>query len=128
VLTQNQITDLPLGGQPGQPEAQNVSRLQLLAPGAVPVRNTLSVVQNPQQAGYFNQNGQVFSGTAYQLDGTDNRDPVEGIVIINPNQEAVGEMKITTQNYGAEFGEATAGVVTVQTKSGANTFHGSLFE
>ncbi len=36
--------------------------------------------------------------------------------------------KITSQNYDAEFGQATAGVVSVQTKSGTNEFHGSGFE
>src|SRR5579863_6203462 len=121
ILSQRQIADLPL-------QQQNVSNLEVLAPGAIAVSPTLSVVQNPQQGDYFNVNGQIFSGTAYQLDGTDNRDPIEGLVVVNPNQEAVGEMKITTQNYGAEFGEATAGVVTAQTKSGSNTLHGSAFE
>ena len=63
-------------------------------------------------------NGQNFSGTGYQLDGTENRDPILGIIVINPNLEAIGEAKITSQNYDAEFGQATAGVVSVQTKSG----------
>ncbi len=120
ILSRSQITDLPL------PE-QNVSNLIKLAPGAIPVTPVLSRAQNPQQGTYININGQIFSGTAYQLDGTDNRDALEGIVVVNPNQESVGEMKITTSNYGAEFGEATAGVVTVQTKSGSNGLHGSLF-
>ncbi len=120
ILSQRQIEDLPLA-------QQNVSNLQILAPGAIPVKPTLPRVQNPQQGAYINVNGQIFSGTAYQLDGTDNRDPIEGLVIINPNQEAVGELKITTQNYSSEFGQATAGVVTAQTKSGANALHGSLF-
>ena len=73
-------------------------------------------------------NGQHFSGTSYQLDGTDNRDPILGIIVINPTLESIGETKITSQNYDAEFGQAAAGVVSVQTKSGANTFHGSAFE
>ena len=73
-------------------------------------------------------NGQTFSGTGYQLDGTDNRDPILGIIVINPNLEAIGETKITSQNYDAEFGQAIAGVVSVQTKSGTNEFHGSAFE
>jgi hypothetical protein len=120
IFSQRQVADLPL-------QQQNVSDLGVLAPGAIPGKPTVSVVQNPQQGVYFNVNGQIFSGTAYQLDGTDNRDPIEGLVVINPNQDAVGEMKITTQNYGAEFGEATAGVVTAQTKSGSNALHGSLF-
>ena len=73
-------------------------------------------------------NGQHFSGTGYQLDGTENRDPILGIIVINPTLESIGETKITSQNYDAEFGQATAGVVSVQTKSGGNTFHGSGFE
>ena len=73
-------------------------------------------------------NGQHFSGTGYQLDGTENRDPILGIIVINPNLESIGETKITSQNYDAEFGQATAGVVSVQTKSGQNKFFGSAFE
>ena len=65
-------------------------------------------------------NGQHFSGTTYQLDGTENRDPILGIIVINPTLESIRETKITSQNYDAEFGQATAGVVSVQTKSGAN--------
>jgi hypothetical protein len=73
-------------------------------------------------------NGQHFSGTGYQLDGTENRDPILGIIVINPTLESIGETKITSQNYDAEFGQATAGVVSVQTKSGRNAIFGSLFE
>ena len=73
-------------------------------------------------------NGQHFSGTGYQLDGTDNRDPILGIIVVNPTLESIGETKITSQNYDAEFGQATAGVVSVQTRSGTNALHGSAFE
>jgi hypothetical protein len=73
-------------------------------------------------------NGQHFSGTGYQLDGTENRDPILGIIVINPNLDAVAEAKITSQNYDAEFGQATAGVVSVQTRSGSNELHGSVSE
>ena len=37
-------------------------------------------------------------------------------------------MKVTTQGYNADFGQATAGVVTVQTKTGSNAWHGDAFE
>ena len=37
-------------------------------------------------------------------------------------------MKVTSQNYDAEFGKAVAGLVTAQTRSGSNSFHGSAFE
>src|SRR5258707_15198187 len=71
--------------------------------------------------------GQTFAGVAFALDGTDNQDPILGIIVINPNLDALSETKITTQNYDAEFGKAVASVVTAQTKSGSNNFHGSAF-
>src|SRR5207247_110667 len=84
--------------------------------------------ENPQGSVQTMVNGQHFSGTGYQLDGTENRDPILGIIVINPTLESIGESKITSQNYDAEFGQATAGVVSVQTKSGTNSVHGSAFE
>ena len=42
--------------------------------------------------------------------------------------DAVSETKITTQNFDAEFGKAVSSVMTAQTKSGSNSFHGSAFD
>jgi hypothetical protein len=72
--------------------------------------------------------GQAFAGVAFQLDGTDNQDPILGIIVVNPNADSLSETKITTQNFDAEFGKAVSSVVTAQTKSGSNSFHGSLFD
>jgi carboxypeptidase family protein/TonB-dependent receptor-like protein len=114
------VDDLPLLNR-------NVTELQLLVPGASIGRLFIPPNQNPQNGESVNINGQHFSGTAFQLDGTENVDPLEGIVVINPTLDSVAEMKVTTQGYNAEFGEATAGVVTVQTKSGSNSWHGDGF-
>ena len=57
----------------------------------------------------------------FMLDGTDNRDPILGIIVINPTLESVTEAKMTSQNYEAEFGQAIAGVVASQTRSGSNS-------
>src|ERR1700686_5386095 len=65
--------------------------------------------------------------TNFELDGTDNQDPILGIIVVNPNLDAIGEAKIALQDYDAESGKATSGVVRVQTKSGSNDFHGSGF-
>ena len=73
-------------------------------------------------------NGQAFAGTAFELDGTDNQDPILGIIVINPTMDAVTETKITTQNFDAELGKAVSAVVTAQTKSGTNSFHGSVYD
>jgi len=116
-----QITDLPILDR-------NFTKFILLTPGTQQLMWQHASSENPQGSTQTMVNGQHFSGTGYQLDGTDNRDPVLGIIVINPNFEAIGETKITSQNYDAEFGQATAGVVSVQTRSGTNNLRGSGFE
>ncbi len=120
-FTSRQVTDLPILDR-------NFTKLILLTPGTQQLQWQHAASENPQGSTQIMVNGQHFSGTGYQLDGTENRDPILGIIVINPNFEAVGETKITSQNYDAEFGQAIAGVVSVQTKSGTNEIHGSLFE
>ena len=116
-----QITDLPVLDR-------NFTKFVLLTPGTQQLGWSHAASENPQGSTQTMVNGQHFSGTTYQLDGTENRDPILGIIVINPTLESIGETKITSQNYDAEFGQATAGVVSVQTKSGTNELHGSAFE
>jgi Carboxypeptidase regulatory-like domain/TonB dependent receptor len=116
-----QITDLPVLDR-------NFTKFILLTPGTQQLGWQHAASENPQGSTQTMVNGQHFSGTGYQLDGTENRDPILGIIVINPTLESIGETKITSQNYDAEFGQATAGVVSVQTKSGRNQWFGSAFE
>jgi outer membrane receptor protein involved in Fe transport len=107
---------------------RNFTKFILLTPGTQQLQWQHAASENPQGSTQIQVNGQHFSGTGYQLDGTENRDPILGIIVVNPNLESIAETKITSQNYDAEFGQATAGVVSVQTKSGRNEIFGSLFE
>src|SRR5437868_4326798 len=86
-----------------------------------------AATENPQGSLQIFTQGQHFSGTAFELDGTDNQDPILGIIVVNPNLDAVTEAKVALQNYDAEFGKAVSSVVTAQTKSGSNDLHGSGF-
>jgi hypothetical protein len=115
-----QITDLPVLDR-------NFTKFVLLTPGTQQLGWQHAASENPQGSTQTMVNGQHFSGTGYQLDGTENRDPILGIIVINPTLESIAETKITSQNYDAEFGQATAGVVSVQTKSGGNQVRGSGF-
>ena len=116
-----ELTELPVLDR-------NFTKFILLTPGAQQMGWQHAASENPQGSTQTQINGQHFSGTGYQLDGTENRDPILGIIVVNPTLESIGESKITSQNYDAEFGQATAGVVSVQTKSGTNDLHGSAFE
>ena len=116
-----EIVDLPIPDR-------NFSNLQLLLPGAQLLGWSHAASENPQGSKQIEVDGQAFAGVAYQLDGTDNQDPILGIIVVNPNADSLSEAKITTQNYDAEFGKAVSSVVTAQTKSGSNAVHGSLFD
>lgn len=116
-----QLTELPVLDR-------NATKFLLLTPGTQQLGWQHAASENPQGSVQIQVNGQHFSGTGYQLDGTENRDPILGIIVINPTLESLAEMKVTSQNYDAEFGQATAGVVSLQTKSGSNQFRGSVFE
>jgi hypothetical protein len=116
-----ELTELPVLDR-------NFTKFILLTPGAQQLGWQHAASENPQGSTQIQVNGQSFSGTGYQLDGTENRDPILGIIVVNPTLESIGESKVTSQNYDAEFGQATAGVVSVQTKSGTNSLRGSAFE
>jgi hypothetical protein len=107
---------------------RNFTQFLLMSPGTQKLVGWgHAATENPQGSQQTFVNGQHFSGTNYQLDGTDNQDPILGIIVVNPNLDAVTETKVALQNYDAEQGKAVAGFVTAQTKSGSNEFHGSAF-
>lgn len=107
---------------------RNFTNFELLSPGTQKLVGwSHAATENPQGGGQIFVNGQHFSGTGFELDGTNNQDAILGIIVINPNLEAVTETKMALQNFDAESGNAVAGRVTVQTKSGSNELHGSGF-
>ena len=107
---------------------RNFTDLQLLLPGAQPLGWSHAADENPQGSAQIQVDGQAFGGVAFILDGTDNQDPILGIIVINPPLDALGETQIITQNFNAEFGKAVSSVMTAQTKSGTNGFHGDVFD
>src|SRR4051794_34443783 len=108
--------------------SQNVTQLELLAPGTV--RNTYDIAgaENPQGGQANNTNGLLFGFTNRQIDGADDMDAVLGIQVVNPPPDSLDQMKVTTSNYDAEFGRAGGSFVEYSTKSGTNAFHGGVFE
>jgi hypothetical protein len=106
---------------------RNLTAFELLTPGTTYIGWSEGESDNPQRSQQIEVNGQLPFATGYELDGTDNQEPIIGVEVINPNLEAISEMKVTSQNYDAEFGSAVAGLVTAQTKSGSNNLHGSAF-
>ncbi len=119
--TSREISELPNFGR-------NVQSFELLTPGTSQFGWQQNNAENPQQGVMINVNGQPWSASDFDLDGTTNQDPILGIIIINPTMDSVNEVKQATQEFDAEFGYAGGGHMSYSTKSGSNSFHGSAFE
>jgi hypothetical protein len=76
-------------------------------------------------------NGSIDGGNpevAFYLDGGNNITGMRNYGNPAPNPDALEEFRVETSAFGAQYGQFSAAVITVITKSGTNKFHGSLFE
>ena len=121
ILNEKYMTNLPVPNR-------NFTSLELLLPGAQVLGWSHASDEDPQGSRQIQIDGQYFNGVGYELDGTDNQDPILGIIIINPILDDVNEAKMTTQNFDSEFGMAVSSMITVDTKSGTNQLHGSAYD
>ena len=71
--------------------------------------------------------GQRGRSNLVNVDGADATDNSVNGVRSTVSQEAVQEFQIITNNYAAEYGRASGGVVNIITRSGSNDFHGDVF-
>lgn len=120
-LTERQIAQLPN-------YQRNFLSFVFLTPGVQLIGGATPVSENPQGSFRMMINGQNFGNTGYQLDGTDNQDPLLGGSVINPNLDSLSEAKFSTEDFDAELGYVGAGNMSMSTKSGSNQFHGSAFD
>jgi hypothetical protein len=120
ILNERSIQELPN-------LTRNFTAFALLTPGMQHSSFNILGPENPQGGLALNSNGSNYGVQGFLLDGTDNRDPVLGIIVINPTLDSIGELKVTTQNYDAEFGGAAGGIISASTRSGSNNFHGDAF-
>jgi Carboxypeptidase regulatory-like domain/TonB-dependent Receptor Plug Domain len=73
-------------------------------------------------------NGQRSASTDILLDGTENSATFTANIAQSVPLEAVGEYRIITSNFSAEYGRASGGIVNVITSPGGNSFKGNVFE
>ena len=62
------------------------------------------------------------------MDGISAMDTGNNGTMLAMNIESIGEIKILTQGYQAEFGRSSGLQVTAVTKSGTNRFRGSVYD
>ena len=115
VETEQRITDLPL-------VERDALQLGLLQAGVFPAD------EDDGSGNPFSVSGQRSESLSFLVDGADNNDFLGNNIVVNPNPDALGEFKILTNNYEAEYGRTSGGIVNQVIKSGTNDFHGDVFE
>jgi Carboxypeptidase regulatory-like domain len=133
VVTGSQMTALPLNGR-------SFTDLLAIQPGIIPVTTLLpsSVIMagvtgslspsgdlNP---GNLSIDGQRESSNGFMVNGIDVQEHMNGGTSIVPNLDSIDEFRVLTNNFDPEYGNYNGGMVTVVSKSGSDSFHGSGFE
>jgi hypothetical protein len=107
---------------------RNVYTLLSLTPGVQNSVNTI-VLGYPEQRTFINGGVDGGAGSvSYYLDGGINMTGLRNTGNILPNPDAIEEFRVETNNFSAQYGRMSGGVVSVLTRSGTNNWHGSLFE
>jgi len=121
VMTNQQLTDLPLNGR-------GFYRLAELTPGAALLPATgNSLAIRPEIVNGNTISGIRGSATSFLLDGVDVSEQHQGGTFIQTSIDALQEFSVQQSPYSAEFNRGGA-FFNATTKSGTNKFHGGVFE
>src|SRR5579872_210726 len=124
LIDNRRIVEMPLNGR-------TFTSLVLLTPGAHAGSNAnLGNNQSYSMRGSVNYsvNGANAAENSYMIDGLVNRNLWLNTLIMVPTIDSIQEFRVLTSNYSAEYGASAGAVTVVQTKSGANQLHGSVYE
>ena len=120
VITEQQLSQIALNGR-------EYIQLLRLVPGVV--ATSLNVFNPRLDLTQQRVNGIRTNSIYFTIDGAENHDNgANSNAIVDPNLDALAEIKIETSSYSAEFGGRAGAMVNLVTKSGTRDFHGSIFE
>lgn len=124
VVGHDSIVDLPLNGR-------QFTQLTLLTPGAVPqeaAQQTANLV--PLGAGGIvpSVDGERPRQNNFTMDGVLNNYVFANTWAISPPPDALQEFNVQSHITDAQFAISTGANINIVTRSGTNTFHGSLWE
>jgi outer membrane receptor protein involved in Fe transport len=127
VISQPEVAKLPLS-------LRNWDDLLGLAAGVQGDRYTEQAGSTAAgRTGGVNVHGVRSLQNNFLLDGLDNNSISENVQelttqVSRPSVDAIGEFKVVTSAYSAEFGKSPGAAISVTTKSGTNALHGTAYE
>ena len=125
LIPQKAVTELPLN-------QRNFLQFLSLQPGVNAGTGTISRgpvgITGGNNDVTFSVNGQGHGANGFFLDGADfvNHDE-DTILGMYPSVDALQEVNLLRDNYGAQYGGNGAAIVNLVTKSGTTQFHGSAY-
>ena len=124
VIGSVKMTTLPLNGR-------SYTDLLALQPGVAPVSSgeyASPAVSGNLNPGNLSVSGQREDANGFMVNGGSVEDPLSMGTAIIPNLDSIAEFRILTNNFDAEYGNYSGGLINAVTKSGTNLFHGDAFE
>ena len=130
VISSKSMTSLPLNGR-------SYTDLLALQPGVVPESNEndngVNSYSNAPPSGGLNDGTLSISGArgssnGFMVNGGNVMEQMANGTAIVPNVDSIAEFRIITNNFDAEYGHYSGGLVNVVTKAGTNQFHGDAFD
>jgi hypothetical protein len=121
VVEGTQVRELPLNGE-------NFMGLVTLSPGVSPAQSFNSRDKGLAGGSDFSVNGNPYTNNLFLVDGVNNNDVGSNrTILIYPSVDAIAEFKMLRNSYGPEYGQASGAIISINTRSGENKFHGGLF-
>lgn len=124
LVSELKIRALPLNGR-------SFDQLIYMQPG-ITVATAAGSSPNQGRGVKFSANGARLTSNYFMLDGTDINDAQNFTPGGAGGQlfgiESILEFQVVTHNQGAQYGRSMGGIVNAVTRSGTNTFHGSVYE
>jgi hypothetical protein len=123
VINERTVQEIPMNGR-------HFVDLGLLIPGSVtpPQNGFLTAPLRGQGSFAFNTAGQREDTVNFMINGINLNDMVQNQITFQPSINTVSEFKVDNSTYSAEEGRNSGAIVNIATRSGANAFHGELFE
>src|SRR5262245_50759723 len=127
-IDKRRVADLPLVGR-------NFYTLVVLTPGVtgLPSGGGQAYAQatgdifSAEYGVNLNGNGQRAESNGFLVDSANvGATPRGGVTNVNPAADTVQELRVSVNNYSAEYGRNSSVLVNVLTKSGTNDFHGTI--
>ncbi|MGE5056381.1 MAG: carboxypeptidase regulatory-like domain-containing protein [Acidobacteriota bacterium] len=116
IVTSQQVSDLPTNGR-------TLYNLYALTAGAVSLQGDNISPTAVSGDNNVSINGQRMGHNLMLIDGGENLDRGGSQASVAPSLESIGEFRMNTSNYSAEYGMSGASTITQVVKSGTKQYH-----